>query len=172
MLENLLGSTPHEPPPVVPELKEETRADLSRGKAQSVRARLEEHRTAPACAGCHKIMDPIGFSLEYFDGIGRYRTRDEAGAPIDASGELVDGTKVDSPASLRQALLRYSDQFVRTMTEKLMIYAVGRGLEHYDMPVVRGIVRKSSQENYRFSSIVLGIVNSAPFQMRVKDVHQ
>jgi len=172
ILENLLGSPPPEPPPVVPELKEETRADLSRGKAQSVRARLEEHRTAPACAGCHKIMDPIGFSLEYFDGIGRYRTRDEAGAPIDASGELVDGTKVDSPASLRQALLRYSDQFVRTMTEKLMIYAVGRGLEHYDMPVVRGIVRKSSQENYRFSSIVLGIVNSAPFQMRVKDVHQ
>jgi len=168
ILENLLGSPPPEPPPVVPELKEETREDLSRGNAQSVRARLETHRTAPPCAGCHKIMDPIGFSLEYFDGIGRYRTKDEAGARIDASGELVDGTKVDSPVSLRQAILKYSDQFVRTMTEKLMIYGVGRGLEYYDMPAIRGIVRKSATQNYRFSSIVVGIVSSAPFQMRVK----
>jgi hypothetical protein len=169
ILENLLGSPPPAPPPVVPDFKEQTREDLERGKAQSVRARMEEHRANPTCASCHKIMDPIGFSLEYFDGIGQWRTRDETGVAIDASGELVDGTKVDSPASLRQALLRYSDQFVKTMTEKLMIYALGRGVEYYDMPVVRGIVRKSAQQNYRFSSIVLGIVGSTPFQMKVKE---
>ena len=114
-------------------------------------------------------MDPIGFSLEYFDAVGKWRTLDEAGAAIDASGELVDGTKVDSPAGLRQALMRYSDQFVGTMTEKLMVYGLGRGVEYYDMPAVRGIVRKAAQQNYRFSSIVLGIVSSAQFQMKVKD---
>jgi hypothetical protein len=114
-------------------------------------------------------MDPVGFSLEYFDAVGKWRAEDETGTPIDASGELVDGTKVDSPSSLRQALLRYSDQFVGAMTEKLMVYALGRGIEYYDMPVVRGIIRNSARQDYRFSSIVLGIVNSPPFQMKVKE---
>jgi mono/diheme cytochrome c family protein len=169
ILENILGSPPPEPPPVVPEFKEQTREDVERGNARSVRARLEEHRTNPTCAGCHKIMDPIGFSLEYFDAVGKWRTRDEAGTAIDAGGELVDGTKVDSPASLRQALLHYSSQFVATMTEKLMVYALGRGVEYYDMPVVRSITREAAASDYRFSSIIMGIVKSAPFQMKIKE---
>jgi hypothetical protein len=169
ILENMLGSPPPEPPPVVPEFKEQTREDIERGTAQSVRARLEAHRTSPACAGCHKIMDPIGFSLEYFDAIGRWRVRDEADVAIDAGGELVDGTKVDSPASLRQSLLRYSDQFVGAMTEKLMVYALGRGVEYYDMPVVRSVTREAARNSYQFSSIIMGIVKSAPFQMKVKE---
>jgi hypothetical protein len=114
-------------------------------------------------------MDPIGFSLEYFDAVGKWRMRDETGVGIDAGGELVDGTKVDSPASLRQALLGYSGQFVHAMTEKLMVYALGRGVEYYDMPVVRSIMREAARNNYRFSSIVMGIVKSAPFQMKVKE---
>jgi hypothetical protein len=169
ILENLLGSPPPSPPPAVPELKEQTREDVIRGNAQSMRARMEEHRNNPTCASCHKIMDPIGFSLEYFDGVGKWRTQDEAGVAIDASGELVDGTKVDSPAGLRQAMLGYSDQFVRAMTEKLMVYALGRGVEFYDMPVVRAITREAARNNYRLSSIVMGIVKSAPFQMKVKE---
>jgi hypothetical protein len=169
ILENLLGSPPPAPPPVVPEFKEQSRVEVSRGQAESVRARMEEHRANAACASCHRIMDPIGFSLERFDGIGRWRSLDEAGIAIDASGELVDGTRVEGPVSLRQALLRYSDVFVRTMTEKLMIYAVGRGVEYYDMPVIRAITRDAARNNYRFSSIIMGIVKSVPFQMKVKE---
>jgi hypothetical protein len=169
ILENLLGTPPPAPPPVVPEFKEQSREAISRGQAQSVRVRMEEHRANPTCASCHRIMDPIGFSLESFDGIGKWRIHDEVGAAIDASGELVDGAKLDGPASLRQALLRYSDVFVRTLTEKLMVYAVGRGVEYYDMPVIRGIVRDAARNNYSLSSIILGIVRSAPFQMKVKE---
>ena len=169
ILENLLGTPPPEPPPVVPELREESREDVLRGQATSVRQRLEAHRTNPTCAGCHRIMDPIGFSLENFDAVGMWRTRDEAGGPIDSSGELLDGAIVDSPASLRRALLRYSDQFVRTMTEKLLIYGLGRGLEHYDMPVIRSITREAGRNNNRFSSLIKGIVKSGPFQSRMKE---
>jgi hypothetical protein len=128
---------------------------------------MEEHRTNPVCASCHKMMDPIGFSLENFDAVGQWRTQDGRN-PVDAAGQLVDGTKINGPADLRQALMRYSDQFVRTVTEKLLTYALGRGVEYYDMPVVRSIVRDATPTNYRFSSLILGIVKSAPFQMKAK----
>jgi hypothetical protein len=113
------------------------------------------------------MMDPIGFSLENFDAVGHWRTMDGR-SPIDASGQLVDGTKVDGPEALRQALLIYSDQFVRTLTEKLLIYATGRGVAYYDMPVIRSIVRDAASKDYRFSSLILGVINSSAFQMRVK----
>ena len=116
---------------------------------------------------CHKIMDPIGFALENFDGIGLWRTTD-TGVEINASGQLVDGTRVNGPAGLRDALMKYSPQFVRVITEKLMIYSLGRGVEHYDMPLVRAIVKDAERNNYRFSSIVMGIVKSAPFTMNMK----
>ena len=129
-----------------------------------MRERMEEHRQNPACASCHRMMDPIGFTLENFDAVGRWRTRD-AGKPLDVTGQLTDGTRIDGAAGLRQALERYSPQFMRTFTEKLLTYALGRGIEYQDMPVVRGIVRDAARSDYRFSSVVLGIVTSAPFQM-------
>jgi hypothetical protein len=128
---------------------------------------MEKHRSVEPCASCHKIMDPIGFSLENFNGIGMWRTEDN-GVPIDASGQLVDGTKITGAAGLRQALLHYSPQFARVVTEKLMTYALGRGIEYDDMPLLRSIVRDSERNSYRFSSVVLGIVKSAPFQMNAK----
>jgi hypothetical protein len=128
---------------------------------------MERHRDNPTCASCHKIMDPLGFALENFDAVGRWRLRDEENA-IDASGQLADGTRVDGVVSLRQALLKRPDVFVGTLTEKLLIYSLGRGLDYYDMPAVRAIVREASADNSRFSSLVLGIVKSVPFQMRVK----
>lgn len=161
VLENLLGAPPPKPPPNVPPLKENAEGS----KALPVRARLEQHRSNPVCAACHTMMDPIGFALENFDAIGAWRTRD-GDADIDASGQLVDGTKVNGPASLRQALVNHSDAFIRTFTEKLLTYALGRGLEYYDMPAVRAIDREAAQHNNRFSSIIWGIVNSTPFQMR------
>ena len=163
ILENLLGTAPPLPPPNVPPLK-----DNDSGPAPtSLRQKMEQHRQNPTCAACHKIMDPIGFSLENFDLIGRWRST-EGDAKIDASGQLVDGTKLDGPASLREALLSRSDVFVQTMTEKLLIYATGRALKYYDMPVVRAIARDAGRNNDRFSSLILGIVKSEPFQMRVK----
>jgi hypothetical protein len=161
ILENLLGTPPPAPPPNVPALKENTEA----GKAQSVRERMEEHRRNPSCATCHRVMDPLGFSLENFDAAGEWRTK-EAGGIVDASGQLADGTKVDGPIALRQALMKHPEQFVRTMTEKMLTYALGRGLEYYDMPVVRAIARDSAIQNYRFTSLVMGIVKSPPFQMK------
>ena len=162
ILTNVLGTPPMAPPPNVPPLKENKEGD----KALSVRERMEAHRASPACAGCHKIMDPLGFSLENFDAVGTWRTKSEAGTAVDASGQLADGTAVDGPVSLRRALMRHPDQFVRTVSEKLLIYALGRGLEYYDMPALRGIVRDASEDGYRFSAVVLGIVKSTPFQMR------
>jgi Protein of unknown function (DUF1592)/Protein of unknown function (DUF1588)/Protein of unknown function (DUF1587)/Protein of unknown function (DUF1585)/Protein of unknown function (DUF1595)/Planctomycete cytochrome C len=164
ILDNLLGAPPPDPPANVPPLKEKGRND----KVQSMRERMEEHRTNPACAGCHKIMDPIGFALENFDAVGAWRTRDGGllGTPIDASGQLMDGTKVDGVVTLRQSLLKQPEIFVGTLTEKLLTYALGRGLTSDDMPVVRAIVRDSAHQNYRFSSLIIGIVNSVPFQMR------
>ena len=132
-----------------------------------MRQKMEEHRQNPACSGCHKIMDPIGFALENFDGIATWRTEDE-GNFINASVEIYDGTKINGPAGLRQAMLKYSPQFVRTATEKLLTYALGRGVEYYDMPLVRSIVRDAEKSNYRFSSLVLDIVKSEPFQMNMK----
>jgi hypothetical protein len=165
ILENLLGSPPPLPPPNVPPLKEN--AGNAAG-ALSVRERMEEHRSNPVCAGCHKIMDPIGLSLENFDAVGQWRTVD-SGFKIDASGQLVDGTPVDGPASLRKALLNRPDAFVATMTEKLLMYGVGRETRYYDMPVVRAVMRDAAGNRYRFSDLVLGIVKSPPFQMRMKE---
>ena len=128
---------------------------------------MEAHRTTEPCKSCHKIMDPIGFSLENFDLIGGWRERD-GGVAIDSSGQLVDGTPLNSPADLRQAVLSRSDAFVTNATEKLLTYALGRPVEYYDMPTVRSIVRRAKQNDYRFSSLVLGVVESAPFQMKVK----
>jgi hypothetical protein len=161
ILENILGTPPPAPPPNVPALKENDEG----GKVTTVRERMEEHRKNPACATCHRVMDPLGFSLDNFDAIGQWRSK-EAGLPIDASGQLADGTKVNGVVDLRKALLRHPERFVGTMTEKLMTYALGRGLEYYDMPVVRSIARDAARDDYRFSSIVMGIVKSTPFQMR------
>jgi cytochrome c5 len=161
ILENILGTPPPPPPPNVPPLKEND----DNSKPRSVRELMEEHRKNPACAGCHAVMDPLGFSLENFDGIGEWRTKDQSG-PIDASGQLADGTKVEGPVTLRQAVLKHPEQFVGTITEKLLTYSLGRGLEYYDMPVVRGIVRDAARNDYKFSSLITGIVKSTPFQMR------
>jgi hypothetical protein len=148
ILENLLGTPPPPPPPDVPPLKE----NKERDKPLTMREQMEEHRANPACASCHKLMDPLGFSLENFDAVGAWRLSD-AGTPISASTQLADGTKIDGPVALRQALLRQPEAFVRTMTEKLLTYALGRGLEYYDMPVVRSIVRDAARQDYRFLAI-------------------
>jgi hypothetical protein len=128
---------------------------------------MEQHRANPACATCHRVMDPLGFSLENFDATGRWRVKEAAGV-VDASGQLADGTPVDGPPALRKAILKHPEQFVRTMTEKMLTYGLGRGLEYYDMPVVRSIARDAGAQGYRFSSIVMGIVRSTPFQMKLK----
>jgi cytochrome c551/c552 len=161
ILENITGTPTPAPPPNVPALKENDEG----GQVTTVRERLEEHRKNPACATCHRVMDPLGFSLDNFDAVGQWRTK-EAGLPIDASGQLADGTKISGVVDLRKALLAHPERFVSTMTEKLMTYALGRGLEYYDMPVVRGITHDAARNDYRFSSIVMGIVKSTPFQMR------
>jgi hypothetical protein len=161
ILENILGTPPTPPPPNVPPLKENSAGS----KTLSVRELMEEHRKNPACAGCHKIMDPLGFSLENFDATGRWRAKDRSG-PIDASGQLADGTRVDGPVTLRQALLKHPEQFTGTVVEKLLTYALGRGLEYYDMPVVRSIAQNAARNDYRFSSMIIGVVNSTPFEMK------
>ncbi len=161
ILENVFGTPPPPPLPNVPPLE-----GTSEEAPRTLRERMEKHRASPTCAGCHKLMDPLGFALENFDATGAWRTR-EAGVPLDASGQLSDGTKVDGVVALRNALLARSDVFVRTLTEKLMTYALGRGMQYYDAPVVRDIVRKAGRQEYRFSGIIMGIVTSPPFQMRV-----
>jgi mono/diheme cytochrome c family protein len=166
VLDNLLGAPPPAPPANVPPLNEDGERQ---GKVLTMRERMEEHRANPVCASCHKLMDPIGFALENFDPVGAWRTLEggTGGPSIDASGQLMDGSKVDGPVALRQALLRQPNIFVGTMTEKLLTYALGRGLTYSDMPVVRGIVRDASRQDYRFTSLILGIVESMPFQMRI-----
>jgi mono/diheme cytochrome c family protein len=161
ILENVLGAPPPPPPPNVPPLK-----DSAGGKVLSMRERMAQHRANPACASCHQLMDPIGFSLENFDAIGRFRNRDESGQPIDASGSLPDGSTFQDAGGLREALLKRPELFVGTITEKLMTYALGRGLEYSDAAEIRKIVRQSHVNNYRLSSIIVGVVNSMPFQMR------
>jgi hypothetical protein len=168
-MENLLAAPVPPMAANVPPLNENPNRN---GRILTMRERMEEHRRNPVCAQCHKIMDPIGLSMENFDAVGAWRTRDGdsvtgPGTAIDAQGELLDGTKVDGIVTLRKALLSQPELFVGTVTEKLMIYALGRGLQPYDMPSVRAIVRDTAQSNYRFSSIVLGIVHSLPFQKRV-----
>ncbi len=163
ILENILGTPIPPPPPDVPPLKERSEGERPR----TMREQMAEHRVNPACASCHKIMDPIGFAMENFDAVGAWRTREEGG-PIDASGELVDGSKVNGVVELRQALLSDPERFVATVTEKMMTYALGRGVDYRDMPSVRSIVRDAARNKYRFSDLVLGIVRSTPFQMRQK----
>jgi hypothetical protein len=163
ILENLLGTDVPDPPPDVPALKEKANAAE---EELSMRERIAQHRANPVCAGCHAMMDPLGLSLENFDFVGRWRTVDEALIPIDASVVLADGTKFDGPAGLRNVLVGHPDRFVGTFTKKLLTYALGRGLEYYDMPAVRRIVQDAARDNYRLPSIVTGIVKSAPFRMR------
>jgi hypothetical protein len=169
VLENILGTPPPEPPANVPPLED---SNKDPGKVLTLREQMTVHRKNPPCSGCHKIMDPIGFSLDNFDADGKWRTKQggEGGTPIDASVKLFDGQEVTGPAGLRTALLRYSPQFVRMFTEKMMTYAVGRGVEDVDMPSLREIVRDASKDDNRFSAIVLGVVKSPQFRMRAKTV--
>jgi hypothetical protein len=155
VLENLLGSPPPPPPPNVPSLKEDKDVSLL-----TMRQRMALHQASPVCSSCHARMDPLGFALENFDGLGRWRTG------VDSSGVLPDGTNIDGPVGLRQVLLDKKDQFVMTATERLLTYALGRGVEPFDMPAVRKIVRDAGLRDYRWSSLIMGIVKSVPFQMR------
>jgi hypothetical protein len=161
ILTNLLGVPPQPPPPNIPPLPDNG-AD---GKVLSLRERMERHRSNPVCAGCHRVMDPIGFSMENFDGIGRWRAKED-GLVIDASGTLFTGARLDGVNALRQEMTRRPEVFVGVLTERMLTYGVGRGLEYYDMPAVRKIVHDAQSTNYRFSSIVLGVVQSVPFQMK------
>jgi mono/diheme cytochrome c family protein len=166
VLENIIGVAPAPPPDDVPALSDEEHPN----KPRPGRDVLEQHRANQVCASCHRVLDPIGFAMENYDAVGAWRTRDGGtlGDPIDASGQLVDGTNVDGVVALRSALVREPEMFVRTMTDKLLTYAVGRGLTASDMAVIRQIVRQAEPKQYRFSALVMGIVNSAPFQMRAK----
>jgi mono/diheme cytochrome c family protein len=166
-LATFLGSPPPDPPPNVPVIKDKAPDATGNAKAPTMREIMEQHHTNPSCASCHKIFEPIGLSLENFDAVGTWRTLD-GDSPIDASGVLVDGTKINGVASLRDSLVKRSDQFVRVVTEKMLTYALGRGVEYQDMPTVRAIVRQSANDKYQFSSIIMGIVKSAPFQMNMK----
>ncbi len=166
-LQTFLGVSPPDPPPNVPQIKDKPVDATGNAKALTMRQTMEAHHTDPVCASCHKIFEPIGLAMENFDAVGKWRTQDD-GSPIDATGVLVDGSKLDGVKSLRDAMLRYSDQFERVVTEKLMIYALGRGVEYQDMPLVRSIVRESAPTKYRFSSVVLGIVKSPAFQQNMK----
>jgi mono/diheme cytochrome c family protein len=165
VMEVLLGSPPPPPPPNVPAL-EATNAAAA-GKLLSTRERMEEHRKNPACASCHRVIDPIGLALDNFDPTGKWRIKDNE-VPVDSTGVLYDGTKLEGPAGLRDALLKHQDVFLQTFTENLMTYALGRRVEYYDMPTVRAIVRDAAQHDYRLSSFVLGIVNSPAFRMRAE----
>jgi hypothetical protein len=161
ILENVLGAPPPPPPPDVPEL-----TDNAEARALSMRERMEQHRRNPVCASCHAKMDPLGLALENFDAIGQWRPYYGLNRAIDAVGALPDGTPFDGPAGLARSLLERPELFVVTLTEKLLIYALGRGLEYYDAPTVRAVTHESGRDEYSFSSIVLGIIRSAPFQMR------
>jgi hypothetical protein len=161
LLENILAAPVPPPPPNVPSLDASNKTE----KPLPVREMLEIHRKNPVCASCHARMDPLGFSLENFDALGQWRTTD-GDAPINATGVLLDGTKVDGPAALRRALVAQKEQFVKTVTGKLLTYALGREMEYYDAPAIRGIVRAAAPDNYRWSSTILTLVKSAPFQMR------
>jgi hypothetical protein len=164
LLENLLGAPPPSPPPDIPDLPETKRGETPR----SMRARMEEHRKNPTCASCHAVMDPLGLALEKFDAIGRWRS-EEGGMPIDSVGALPDGRAIDGPRGIRDLLLgSRREDFVRTVAEKLFTYAIGRGVEYYDLPTVRQIVRDAAASDYRWSSIIVGITRSDAFQMRTR----
>ncbi len=162
VLTNILGTPPPPPPADIPDLPDRG----ENGQAATVRDRLARHRESPACSVCHAPMDPLGLALENYDAVGQWRTTGEAELPIDSSGNLPDGTVFEGPTGLRTLLLERRDQFVGTLTEKLLAYALGRGPEYYDRPTVRAITRASASDNYRWSSIIVGIVQSTPFRMR------
>jgi hypothetical protein len=162
LLENLFGTPPPAPPPSVPALEE-----VEAIAPKTMRERLEIHRENPNCRSCHALIDPLGFSLENYDAVGGWREFD-AGNDVDAHGAMPDGTPIDGVLDLREALAAKPELFAATVTEKLMIYALGRGLQHYDMPTIRQILRTAAQDNYRFGTIVLEIVSSPAFTMRVK----
>ena len=166
VLSTFLNTPPTPPPPNVPTLEESNKGVAAVPK--TVREQLELHRKNPACASCHRVIDPVGFALENFDSVGIWRDTGPDGAPLDTSGTLADGSKVNGPVALREAILSRPDAFATVVTEKMLTYALGRGLEPADMPVVRRIEKKAAQSDYRLSSIVMGIVESAPFQMRTK----
>jgi len=166
ILQNLLGAPPPEPPPNVPAL-EENGNQIS--KTKTMRERLEAHRKNNPCASCHKLMDPLGFALENFDAVGHYRESDENFQPIDNTGVYADGARIDGLAGLRQVLMNHSQQFLTNITDTLMTYALGRGVDYYDAPAVRSIVRSAAPQNYRLTALIVGIVQSAPFQMRRVD---
>jgi hypothetical protein len=161
IISNLMNTPPLPPPAVVPDLEESAHKD----KPSTVREQLERHRANPTCGACHRNIDPVGFALENFDAVGAWRARDGR-LPIDASGELTDGSKIDGVVALRRALVARPEVFLRTFTEKLLIYGLGRGLGAHDMPAVRGIVRDAGRREHVFSELVLGVVRSTPFQMR------
>jgi hypothetical protein len=160
VLENILGTPPPPPPANVPSLRDNTVS-----ASLPIRERLAEHRSNAACASCHRLIDPVGFSLEQFDAVGRWRTMEE-GKPIDAAGGLPDGSSFEGVSGLEQALLKRPELFVRTMAEKLFVFALGRAPEEFDAPALRKIVRDARANDYRFSSLILGITTSTPFQMR------
>jgi len=162
VMEVLLGSPPPPPPPNVP-LLEETKA-VDEGKTLSTRERMEMHRKNPSCNSCHRVIDPLGLALENFDVTGVWRIKDN-GAGVDPVGDLYDGTKLDGPIALRNALLKHQDVFMLSFTESLMTYALGRRVESYDMPAIRQIVRDAKTKNYRFSAFISGVANSAAFRM-------
>ncbi len=164
VLENILGTPPPPPPPDVPELPDRVES----GVVQSMRTRMEAHRANPVCASCHSRMDPLGFALEHFDAVGKWRDT-EAQTPIDASGVLPDGTTFDGLPALRGVLFERRDEFVATVTDKLLTYALGRGIEYFDRPAIRAIVREAERDDYRWSSLILALVRSQPFQMRRSD---
>ena len=162
VLENLLDNAPPPPPPNIPALVQDEKAPLT----GTMRELMEQHRTNPTCAACHSRMDPIGFGLENFDGIGSWRTIDSKNSLIDASGKLPDGKTFDGPAGLKEVLLSQKDRFVRTTVAKLLTFALGRGLERSDNPVVDEITAAVRKEDYKFSALVNQVVQSAPFQKR------
>lgn len=161
VLENILGNPPPPPPADVPALEETTT-----GKQLTMREAMAQHRANPVCASCHQIMDPPGLALEPFDAVGRWRTPNQTQDDADVSGVLPDGTTFEGPAGLKEALLAHPDRFVTTVTEKLLTYAIGRGVEYYDAPAVRAITREAAPNNYRLTTLILGVVKSTPFRMR------
>jgi len=167
VMTNVLGMSPPDPPPDVPPLKPKAGDAAGNKKEPTMRQKMLEHRVRADCIQCHSLMDPIGFSLENFDGIGLWRSLDE-GTPIDAAAQVYDGTKISGPAGLRNWLATYRDQFVAVATEKLLTYALGRGVDYQDMPLVRAIARDAGRDGNRFSALVLGVVRSKPFQMNMK----
>ena len=166
-LQTFLGISPPDPPPNVPAIQPSNQDTAGNKREPTMRERMDQHHRNPVCASCHNIFEPLGIAMENFDAVGTWRTT-ENGTPIDASGKFVDGTAIDGPATLRALLLKYQDAYVRNVSEKLLTYALGRGVEYQDMPLVRKIVRDSVSSNYRFSSLVMSIVTSAPFQMNMK----